>query len=624
MALIVGLAVVLVGATAFAGTGLARTISVVGGTTLVLASAFGRLVVWRSAVGKRSQTVGSAKVMALAHAACAASLLGLLAGTEDGAALVGLDFADARSAARGRYAILALSAMTMAAGLLPALAARWALARTHVQGVVQASACALSAALAGCTLVLLGWVASSRDVVADFSYFKTSSPGSAVESLTRSLGEPLRALLFFPEVDPVKDEVSRYFRELERAAGGVEVSAVDRFADPGTAERYRIARDATVILAVGDSARERIERIGLPSDLDEARGNLRVFDGFVHEALSKLARARRVAYFTAGHGELSDGTDRGVGLSPGDAALPSSSEGAPPLGRLRELLATLNYEVRDIGIRQGLAAGVPDDAAMLLVIGPRTRFLDSEVASVREYLERGGSALFAAEPDSGFDLEPFADLLDLRLGDRSVADEQVHGRRRGGRADRGLVVTDRFSGHPAVATVARAGPGAGALFDGSGEIRLSSGQGERGEAEDARRRTRVSSLVSALPSSFVDLDRDLSFDPDTESKGGITLVAAAEGGAEGFRAIVYADADPFADAVLAALAVNATMVADNLRWLGREEELAGEIESEEDLPVLHTRPENVVWFQAVILGVPVLVLAGGLTYLFGRGRARHA
>jgi len=83
---------------------------------------------------------------------------------------------------------------------------------------------------------------------------------------------------------------------------------------------------------------------------------------------------------------------------------------------------------------------------------------------------------------------------------------------------------------------------------------------------------------------------------------------------------VYADAEMFTDPVLSSLRVNAAIVGDGVRWLGREEELAGTTESEEDVPIQHTRTQDVAWFYSTILGAPALLLGLGL---FGVRRHRR-
>jgi hypothetical protein len=49
-----------------------------------------------------------------------------------------------------------------------------------------------------------------------------------------------------------------------------------------------------------------------------------------------------------------------------------------------------------------------------------------------------------------------------------------------------------------------------------------------------------------------------------------------------------------------------------VRWLAGEEELAGAVATEEDVPIVHTQEQNVIWFYTTILGAPALMLAIGL------------
>ena len=84
------------------------------------------------------------------------------------------------------------------------------------------------------------------------------------------------------------------------------------------------------------------------------------------------------------------------------------------------------------------------------------------------------------------------------------------------------------------------------------------------------------------------------------------------------RALVYADAQIFEDRILTSSQLQASLVADGIRWLGQEEAFSGEVVSEEDVPIIHTRSENIVWFYAIIFGAPALVLGLGVANLYVR------
>jgi hypothetical protein len=254
----------------------------------------------------------------------------------------------------------------------------------------------------------------------------------------------------------------------------------------------------------------------------------------------------------------------------------------------------------------------------VVVLGPRRPFLDSELEAIDQYLAAGGSAVLALEPESPFQLGLLSDRLGIEFRGTVLADDQQHMRHRGNNSDRRLIVTDRFTSHAAVSTLGQAGIGSGILFMGAGHL-------ERvGESSPA------TIVVRSLPSTFEDADRDFEFDSGSEERSSYGLIAAVEdaageppdsaGESHNMRALVLADAELFSDAVVSALGLNAALAADAVRWLGREEELAGETTSEEDVPIVHTRAEDVVWFYSTILGAPSLVLVFGLIAVRRRRR----
>jgi hypothetical protein len=59
---------------------------------------------------------------------------------------------------------------------------------------------------------------------------------------------------------------------------------------------------------------------------------------------------------------------------------------------------------------------------------------------------------------------------------------------------------------------------------------------------------------------------------------------------------------------------NQYFLVDIVRWLGGEESFAGEISSEEDVRLEHSREKDVLWFYGTILGAPALVLGLGLAF----------
>ena len=644
--LLAGLVAVFAGARVFDGVAVLHLPLIVAGGAAVLVAAGARFAAWRTADGERRSIEA---VFALGSAGCVIALIGFFPGTDGGIEALGLDFEGIRGQLRFQRFFLVSSPMLLAFSLLPVLAAQWAVARGGSAGalkvdalrVKETAANILSLALAGSALVLIGYVGSALNRTADFSYFKTSRPGEAVREIVRSMDGTLTAAVFFPEVNAVRDEVLNYLRELERATGNVVIEEYDRYADPVAAADYNARNDGEIFLRVDG----RTEQIGFLLNLTEARGRLRIMDSHVQQALLMLTRARRVAYLTNGHGELNDplaSDEPEQQPDPRELWRPGQSEldQGPPPAALRELLSFLNYEVRDIGVRRGLGDRVPDDAAMVMILGPQRSFLEAERNAIREYLDRGGSLLVALEPGSDFRLEDFRDRLGVDHDPSMTVDDEVHLRVTNTISDRQWIITNRFSTHPSVTTASRRGVNQGVVMVGPGRIRA---------AEDVEG-LRTTLTINSYPSSYLDLNGNFRFDEDTEVRESHGLAAAIErvaedGGAsaagdaagedaaaaedaagedEGdaetasMRALVYADAQIFEDRILTSSQLQASLVADGIRWLGQEEAFSGEVVSEEDVPIVHTRSENIVWFYAIIFGAPALVLGLGVANLYVR------
>ncbi len=634
--LLAGLAAVFAGARVFDGVDFLRLALVFAGAASALGVAALRTWWWRAARGSGRAVEA---VFALGALASAIALAAFLPGTDAGVDLLGLEFDGVRDEARFKRVFRVAAPILLACGLLPTLTAQWAAAKgggdvgeVDAMRVRESAANALSVALGGAALVLLGYVASALNRTADFSYFKTSAPGEAVREIVRNMDGTLRAALFFPEVDPVKDEVLNYLRELQRAADNLVIEEYDRYADPQAAADYNVRNDGELFLRLDG----RTEEIGFPLGLEAARGRLMVMDSHVQQALLLLTRERRVVYLTTGHGELNDplAGDEPEGETDPTARWrpPADRDDDRPLAALREMLTFLNYEVLDIGIQRGLGDRIPDDAAMVMTLGPQRAFLEAEVGAIGGYLDRGGSLLVALEPDSDFRLSDFRDRLGVAFDRAMTIDENRHLRMSGTLADRRLIVTNRFSTHPSVTTASRRGVTQGIAMIGPGGVRA---------LEDVEgRRARV--VVNALRTSFLDWNGNLRFDEDGESRDGHGLAVAVEGvstaaadsaatGNEpgdgtraserpGMRALVYGDAEIFSSALLTSTQLQAALVADGIRWLGREEAFSGSVSSEEDVPITHTRAEDVAWFYGIIFGAPTLVLTLGLGVLYGRQR----
>ena len=492
----------------------------------------------------------------------------------------------------------------------------------------------LTIALAAAFLMVTCNTMKDRDVSKDVSYFKTSRPGSATIAMVNKMDAPLRVLLFFPDVNQVADEVEAYFRQLGDDTGKVVVERHDRLVSPTLAKEHKVNADGTIVLLRGEPEKKddkaadkkddkeagpvasQSEKLTLPIEFTKARRDkLREFDADVQKSLMKVVRAKRVAYFSVGHGELNDPKSTGP------------METQDPLARstlLKQLMSLLNYEVKDW---DGFGKPVPDDCTILFVLGPRHELLDEELKAIDDYLGDGGALLLVLDPQSkAVNLGPLEGRLGVKFNPGTLMDDKEFMVQQHNSSDHRLILTNQFSSHASVTTLSRGGVRSGILLIESGHLEAHDFMVEQGK--EAPKRTWV---VRSMSSAFVDLDGDREYDDGSEKRDRYNIAAAVEDETDktdkdkeeekaGMRAMVFADSEVFSDVLLRKVPLVQALVVDAVKWLGGEEDLAGETISEKDVLIEHTKSEDVVWFYLSLVGAPVIILALGLSGVMWRRR----
>jgi len=415
-----------------------------------------------------------------------------------------------------------------------------------------------AAASAGLTLVfaaiyggLLVYAAGGVPWKADYSYFKTSRPSEPTRKIAASLAEPVKVVAFFPDVNEVRNEVASYLRELATGMPKLQVQVTDRLLAPKLAKELRASQDGVIIFSRGSVN----YTVNLGTEIEAARPKLKTLDRDVKEQLLKLARARLTAYLTVGHGELND-----------------SSKGKEDAGRstsiARALLQKQNLTLKDLGLAQGLASDVPDDADVVLVLGPSEPFAAEELSALRRYADRGGHLFIALDPDANSAQittpspgatpeapavpssapsaaapapsasatgkkagpteksspapEPapawaadLAAIAQLTYSPTVLANDHAHVRLSFNDSDQVRLISNSFSSHASVSTLSRNSPAAAIVFFGAGSL-------DRGANATAK----IDFAVRAPTGSFADSNKNYVQDKDSEKSSGYNLAAA--------------------------------------------------------------------------------------------------
>jgi hypothetical protein len=480
----------------------------------------------------------------------------------------------------------------------------------------------LSIALATAFLMVTCNVVKERNVQRDVSYFKTSSPGDSTKRIVAASSETIKVLLFFPTTNEVKEQVKDYFAALASASGHLQLEEHDRLVDAELAGKYKVTKDGVIVLVKGTGDKEKSQTIEVDTDIEKARkgaSKLRNFDREVNTVLMKLVREKRKAYVMSGHGEITD-----------PDSIPPDLKGRVPERRtsvFKKRLGDLNYEVKDLGLID-LAKDVPEDATIVIMLAPTVPLLPAEWAALTRYLDKGGRLLVAMDPKADPSLGELEGKLGLKFNPAAVTDDQAYLPQRGTPADRRFAITTQFSAHASTTALSRS-------VD-KGLVLIESGALEDAPITAKGEQPKKTITIRTMESSFLDTNDNFSFDGATEKRQRWNVGAAVEGpmitGADGkkrdgYRVLVFADADLFADALVAnamgraaVVLVSGPLLDDSVKWLGGEEVFAGEVVSEDDKPIKHTKSQDAVWFTLTIVGAPLLVLTLGLVGTWARRR----
>ncbi|HXJ77315.1 MAG TPA: DUF4350 domain-containing protein, partial [Candidatus Methylomirabilis sp.] len=188
--------------------------------------------------------------------------------------------------------------------------------------------------------------------------------------LLRTLPAPVQAIAFFRTDTPGKRTAEDLLNQYALYSGGKFTWRLeDTDKAPGLAREYGVESYGTVVLKSGPSSQPKIEKV-----LDAAE------EEKLTNALVKVTRSgKRTVYVLKGHGEREIGnSDRG-GFS-----------------QAKEQMEKANYEVKDLILARD--AKVPDDAALVIVPGPRTDFFPPELEALDAYVGRAGKVFFMATP----------------------------------------------------------------------------------------------------------------------------------------------------------------------------------------------------------------------------------
>lgn len=210
----------------------------------------------------------------------------------------------------------------------------------------------------------------------------------------------------------------------------ISVDFLDIYQNPKQAQALGIERPNVVVVTAG----ERRRLITLP-DLYAIKNKVKR-EAFRGEAtltaaiLDVTASERKKIYFVQGHGEAppDDVSERG-------------------LSQLRDALRQRNYDLDALDLAR--TRKIPDDAALLLIVGPTQRYQRFEEELLRDYLQtRAGRIILMLDPG-----KPHG--LDILLFDWGVIayDDVIYDPSAAASAESGEILINHYTPHPITQTL---------------------------------------------------------------------------------------------------------------------------------------------------------------------------
>ncbi len=469
------------------------------------------------------------------------------------------------------------------------------------------------------TLFAVNYIADAHNRKWDLTYQRISSPSEDALRLVSSLQDTFEVILFYPDVNEVLEELLSYFEGMAHLSDHFKIRILDRDLEPKAAGDLDVRQNGTLVYQYGD--KKEVVRFGLT--LNNARSQLTRIDEGFQEKFFRLVVEKKNIYFTVGHGER-----------PYDHRA-EKEDSRSPVKAMRSILLKQNFEVKPLGVGQGLGSEVPEDASLIFIMDPSEDFLPEEIETIQRYLNRGGAAWIVLDPEQSSNISSLAGEYGVHFYNIPLANDQFHMRTHHNKADRYNLITNETSSHPSVGNLSmNRNSRMAVILPGTGYLEKSADNSAKG---------RVVMTLRSMPMTWPDKNGNMDPDPLEEKRKTYDLGAAvsmpvvdqaidpeeASDKAAGIepskddkkemRMLVLADGDALSDKWIQNLG-NYFLFNDGLKWLFQEKRFVGAGKSEEDVRIIHTRESDVVWFYGTIFAVPLFIFAIGIFYNQFRGR----
>ena len=429
-------------------------------------------------------------------------------------------------------------------------------------------------------LVAVNYIGQRQNKRWDLTAAQQFSLSDQSRNVLAKLDAPLQIMVFTQE--PSFVEFRDRLNEYEYVSSQVTTQYIDPDKQRALAQQHDVQQYGTVVF----SYKGRTERITTSTEQDITNGIIKVVTG-----------EQKKVYFTQGHGEKD----------------PASTE-RDGYNTVAEGLKRENYVVETVVLAQ--TGAVPEDAAVVVVAGPRTDFFAPEIEALTKYLGTAGKLLLALDPPEKADAAQTPNLIALAhdwgidVENTVVVDVSGMGRLLG--TDASVPVAANYPSHPITDrfTILTAYPLARAVVPVPGGV---NGRTAQTFVESSARSWAEADVKALLASGEVSLD-----ETGGDRPGPIPLAAAvsaattseppkpeadAEAPKPETRVVVFGDSD-FPTNGVVGIQGNRDLFLNTVGWLVQQENLISIRAKEPDdrrITLTAAQQGNITWLALLVI-----------------------
>ena len=230
----------------------------------------------------------------------------------------------------------------------------------------------------------------------------------SVDILKKRLTTPVRANAFFIPTDPgqtfARQQAEDLLDEFKRHTNKFTYRFVDPELKKSIAERYNVTRYPAIVFEdVDRGIQQGIVCDSLPNCFNFSERD------FVTAVLIATGEGQKTVYSLTGHKEASVSRDILTGQ------IDNEGLDAAIQGMQRD-----NYRVQSLNLKQ--IDRVPDDAALLVIAGPKQDLDEAESRALAQYITGGGRLIALLDPDTPSSFVELISQWGVDLGGHDIAD----------------------------------------------------------------------------------------------------------------------------------------------------------------------------------------------------------